>query len=89
VKRLELHADYLAGYYAGAWKLKKHLPGCRICYSEIFVGDSGRQQSPAREIATTGLPLSVRLQSFAASRLRIVSSRSGLARLHTCEKRLN
>jgi hypothetical protein len=23
VKRLELHADYLAGYYAGTWKLKK------------------------------------------------------------------
>jgi hypothetical protein len=23
VKRMELHADYLAGYYAGTWKLKK------------------------------------------------------------------
>jgi hypothetical protein len=40
VKRLELHADYLAGYYAGTLKLKKlSYPAAVFATQQYSVGD--------------------------------------------------
>jgi hypothetical protein len=40
VKRMELHADYLAGYYAGAWKLKKpSYPAAVFATQQYSAGD--------------------------------------------------
>jgi hypothetical protein len=36
VKRMELHADYLAGYYAGTWKLKKPDYPAAVFASTVF-----------------------------------------------------
>ena len=68
-KRLELHADYLAGYYAGSLKLKKQPIRRQYLPLSNIHPAIGALTVPS----TTGPPMSVRLQSFAASRLLIAS----------------
>jgi hypothetical protein len=46
VKRLELHADYLAGYYAGTRKLKKQAYPAAVFATEKYSGGDFNSNSP-------------------------------------------